>query len=367
MALYIGLMSGTSVDGIDAILVDFTKDAKPRIIATKVEPWTDDESNQINKLCIKGDNEIHRAGIVGNMYALKCASLVKDILTGTGLKAADITAIASHGQTIRHEPNNGFSVQIGNHARLAALTGINVVCDFRSMDLACGGQGAPLVPAFHSEICAVPDRNRFIVNIGGIANVTALIPGKPIIGFDTGPGNTLLDLLARSTINKKCDVNGTISSSGNINQGMVNIFLNDPYFEQKPPKSTGRELFNGAFLNKCQTMNLISVADRFATIAEVTALSIVNGINSLGAKGEIFICGGGVHNNHLMHRIEYHAKKSGHSLVAPISALGIDPDFLEAFAFAWLGYKFMNHECLDLHCITGAKIPSILGCFYPHP
>ncbi len=367
MALYIGLMSGTSVDSIDAALVDFTPEHAPQLIAVANGEWSDAEKALINQLCAPDANELHNAGIVGTVYAKKCAELVKKLLHATHVQPAEIEAIGSHGQTVRHEPQLGFSVQLGNHALLAALTGIDVVCDFRAMDLACGGQGAPLVPAFHKEICAAPFKTRYIVNIGGIANVTALIPNKPIIGFDTGPGNTLLDLLARTTLDKSCDYNGELARQGQTNLNIVNLYLQDPYFAQMPPKSTGRELFNSTFIDRCQIFHTMELADRFATLTELTACSIVAGINILQAKGEIYICGGGVHNNFLMERINFHAMQAGHRLVAPITALGINPDYLEAFAFAWLAYKYKRQEALDLRAITGALIPSILGCCYPHP
>ncbi len=367
MGLFIGLMSGTSIDGIDAVLVDFKDNGTSQIIATCGVNWTPQEKDMFNSLCQPGSNEIHRAGLAGNIYAEKAGELINNLLKISPFSAEDIEAIGSHGQTIRHEPDEGFTVQIGNHAKLAALTNIDVVCDFRSMDIACGGEGAPLVPAFHKEICAIPNRTRFIVNIGGIANVTALIPNKHVFGFDTGPGNTLMDNVAQRFLNQPCDKGGEVASKGDIKHDIVNYYLQDPYFSKQPPKSTGRELFNKDFLNRCQRFNLLSVEDKLATATELTAVSIINGINSLGPRGEIYICGGGLHNNFLMSRLEHYANLSNHTCLKSIESIGVDPDYLEAYAFAWLAYKFKRHSPIDMSWVTGAKRPSILGCLYPHP
>lgn len=367
MSLFIGLMSGTSIDGIDAVLADFDQANGPKIIATCEMPWTREEHRTLNALCTPGADEIHRSGLAANLYADKAATLVNKMLAASPYKAYEIEAIASHGQTIRHEPNNGFSVQISNHARLAALTGIDVICDFRSMDLACGGQGAPLVPAFHSEICSHPTQTRYIVNIGGIANVTALIPGHHVFGFDTGPGNTLMDFLAERLLNQSCDANGDTAARGEIKESIVNFYLEEPYFKLQPPKSTGRELFNQGFLNRCQRFTFLSPEDKLATITELTAISIIRGIKSIGIPGDIYVCGGGLHNSYLMSRLKHHAELCSLGQVRSIAALGIDPDFLEALAFAWLGYKFKRHEALDMSWVTGAKRKAVLGCLYPHP
>ncbi len=358
-------MSGTSIDGIDAVLADFSNNEPPRLIATAERKWSDADKNLFNSLCSSGDNEIHRAGIAGNRYAEAAAEVVTTLLKNSNYTSSDIVAIASHGQTIRHEPENGFSVQIGNHALLAAKTGIDVICDFRSADLALGGQGAPLVPAFHKEILGSKEQSRFIVNIGGIANVTALIPNKPVIGFDTGPGNTLIDLLARTLLGKPNDPDGVTATRGKINDGILGLFLSENYFRLPPPKSTGRELFNSSFLNRCPFLHTLPVEDRFATITELTAITIINGINALGVRGEIYVCGGGSHNKYLIKRIEELAKQTGHSKVGTIDSLGVDPDFLEAFAFAWMGAKFVNREPLNMTGVTGASKPAILGCLYP--
>ena len=367
MALYIGLMSGTSADAIDVALVDFQKGGRIRLVAALEKKWSEEDRKAINALCTPGENEIHRAGMFGCRYAQAAAEGIRELLIRQKLTPEDITAIASHGQTVRHEPENGFSVQLDNHALLAALTGIDVTCDFRSMDLALGGQGAPLVPAFHQEICASPDTPRYIVNIGGISNVSVLIPGRNVSGFDTGPGNTMIDLLARKYLNQPSDFSGEHASSGTVSAEALEELLDEPYFKAEPPKSTGRELFNGDYLNRSSILQNLCPDDMLATVTELTAVTIVQGIDLFGEKGEIYVCGGGCHNSHLMERIAFHAGRSGHLKVAGIREIGVDPDYLEAMAFAWLGYKFINREKIDMTGITGSSEPEIMGALYPAP
>ena len=367
MALFIGLMSGTSADGIDVVLVDFTKNKPFQIIATYMEPWTKADQDLINNLCSAKTTDLRNIGLLGNTYAQTAARAINKLLKAVNIGAERVTAIASRGKTIRHEPHLGYSMQIANNALLATLTKIDVVADFRSMDIALGGQGAPVVPIFHNEILRSPNSNRFIVNIGGISNVSALIPNHDVIGFDTGPGNTMLDLMARNLLGQPHDTNGDVARKGKIHYEVIDVFLKEPYFELKPPKSTGRELFNGDFLNRCQFFQTFSIEDKFATITELTALTIIDGINALQYRGEIFLCGGGIHNTFLVERIKEHAITKGHRYVGLINELGVDPDYIEALAFAWLGYKFVNAEKIDMKNVTGASKPAIYGCLYPHP
>ena len=367
MALYIGLMSGTSADAIDVALADFSREHGIRQVASLEKKWTEEDRKVINSLCVSGNDEIHRAGLFGCRYARMAAEGIEELLRRNHLSPKDIRAIASHGQTVRHEPQNAFSVQLGNHALLAALTGIDVTCDFRAMDLALNGQGAPLVPAFHREVCASPDVPRYIVNIGGISNVSVLIPGHPVVGFDTGPGNTMIDLMARTYLNASSDFDGACAAAGNVDIGILEELLNEPYFEKEPPKSTGRELFNADYLKRSPKLADLSLNDRFATVTELTAVTVINGINRFGEKGEIYVCGGGCHNGHLMRRLASHAAESGHLKLACTSEIGVDPDYLEAVAFAWLGYKFINGESVDMTGITGASRACIMGALYPAP
>lgn len=366
MAYYIGLMSGTSIDGIDCVLADFSENRKPEYLAGVALDWSPEDRRMFGSLTSPGNDEIHRAGIAGCRYAEKAAEAIHTLLEKNGLAPDDIVAVASHGQTIRHEPENGFTVQIGNHALLAALSGIDVVADFRSADIALGGQGAPLVPAFHQEILSSENSNRFIINIGGISNVTALIPGRKTSGYDLGPGNTLSDLLAEKLFNIPCDRDGILASEGTVNENALRCFLQNPYFSARPPKSTGRELFNEGFLLKFPGFETLSPRDQMATVCELTARSIAEGLDFLEAKGDIYICGGGCHNSYLMKRISALARTHGHGRVATVQELGIDPDFLEGFAFAWLGYCFMKRIPVNMTCITGSRRPVIMGCLYPH-
>jgi len=366
MAYYIGLMSGTSIDGIDCVLADFSENRKPEYLSGVALDWSPEERRMFGSLTSPGNDEIHRAGIAGCRYAEKAAQAIQLLLEKNGLSPEAITAVASHGQTIRHEPENGFTVQIGNHALLAALSGIDVVADFRSADIALGGQGAPLVPAFHQEILGSEKEKRFIVNIGGISNVTALIPGRKTSGYDLGPGNTLSDLLAEKLFNIPCDRDGLLASAGTVNEDALRCFLQDPYFRVRPPKSTGRELFNEDFLMKFPGFEIMPPRDQLATACELTARSIVEGLDFLEAKGSVYVCGGGCHNSHLMKRIGVLARDRGHAMVATVKDLGIDPDFLEGFAFAWLGYRFMKRIPVNMTCITGSRHPVIMGCLYPH-
>lgn len=367
MALYMGLMSGTSADGLDLVLADFRADAPVKIVAAGETPWTPADRKLINALCVPGDDEIRRARLFGNRYAEAAAGAVLGMLRENGLRPADVRAVASHGQTVRHEPALGFTVQLGNHALLAALTGIDVVCDFRAADITLGGQGAPLVPAFHREILGDPAVPRFIVNVGGIANVTALIPGRETTGFDTGPGNTLMDLTAAAAFGEPSDLNGRRAAAGRVSAEALRELADDPYFAKAPPKSTGRELFNAGYLAARPAFARLAPEDKLATLAEFTALTVIAGVDLFGIPGEIYVCGGGCRNAFLMARLGARAAASGHRRLASVSALGVDPDFLEALAFAWLGYKFVNREPVDLRPVTGASRPAVLGALYPRP
>ena len=367
MTFYIGLMSGTSIDGIDCVLADFKEDGKPEYVSGLEMPWSPEDRRMFSALTAPGPDEIHRAGIAGCRYAERAAEAVKALLAKNSLSPGDIRAVASHGQTIRHEPEHGFTAQIGNHALLAALTGIDVVADFRSADIALGGQGAPLVPAFHQEILGSAEDTRFIINIGGISNVTALIPGRRVTGYDLGPGNTLMDLLALKLFNAPCDRDGLWASQGRVNEAALSLFTEDPFFKATPPKSTGRELFNEQFLMRFPGFETLPPRDQLATACELTARSIADGLNYLEEKGDIYICGGGCHNAYLIERIRELALKRGHRKVTTVSDLGIDPDFLEGFAFAWLGYRFIMRQPVNMTSVTGSRAPAVMGCLYPRP
>src|SRR5579883_552825 len=360
--LYIGLMSGTSADGIDAALVDFSQPT-PTMVATYYMPYPAALREQILALCVQGEDEIQRMGELDVLLGKTFAQAARSLLQQQSLSSADIKAIGSHGQTVRHAPQR-FTLQIGDPNTIAAETGITTIADFRRKDMAYGGQGAPLVPAFHHHLFARQQLPPLIVNIGGIANVTVL--SSPIIGFDTGPGNVLMDAWIQLHHQKTHDAQGTWAAQGKIQPALLAQLLSDPYFTLPPPKSTGREYFHLTWLQKY----LSALPKKFlpedvqATLAELTACSILKAIQSYRLEGEIVICGGGAHNAYLMQRMR--------TLAAPQFSVnstqkyGIDPDWVEAVAFAWLAKQTLLRQPGNLPSVTGAKKPVVLGGIY-HP
>jgi anhydro-N-acetylmuramic acid kinase len=365
--LYIGLMSGTSADGIDAALVDFSA-ATPRLLASHYTPYAPALRKQILDLCYPGENEIHRLGELDITLANIFANAIQTLLREAKILAKDIVAIGSHGQTIRHSPNHahGFTLQIGDPNTITAKTGITTVADFRRKDIALGGQGAPLVPAFHRSMFASNNIDRAIVNIGGIANVT-LLPhdaGDHIIGFDTGPGNALMDYWIHTHQNQTHDQAGAWGSCGKINQHLLENMLTEPYFTLAPPKSTGREHFNHDWLLQQleKTQEEISAVDVQATLTELTATTIATAIKQNLQQGEIFICGGGAHNTYLINRLR--ALTTPMFTVETTESVGVHPDWVEAIAFAWLAFQTMQKRTGNLPSVTGAKQAAILGGIY---
>jgi anhydro-N-acetylmuramic acid kinase len=328
--LYIGLMSGTSVDGIDAVLVDL-ENQKPNVIATHFEKMPEVLRQSILDICAPGNDEINRMGELDYLLGRQFAFTANTLLEKNNIKRENILAIGSHGQTIRHHPAKNFTLQIGDPNVIAALTGITTIGDFRRRDIAHGGQGAPLVPAFHQAIFSDKNANRVILNIGGIANVTLLPAQGNVLGFDTGPGNTLIDAWAQKHLQKRHDEKGIWASEGTIDKSLLENLLSDNYFKLTSPKSTGREYFNIAWLEKY--LSLTSPNNIQATLVELTALSIINAIDASFEKSEIFVCGGGVHNDYLMLRLKELSKQH---CINSTASLGVDPDWVEAIAFAWL-------------------------------
>lgn len=362
---YIGLMSGTSVDGIDAIIVDFTR-KQPKVAATYFQPYDQALRNQILELCKPGPNEIQRLGELDVMLGKAFANAVNHILKRSGISASYIKAIGSHGQTVRHHPHseNRFTLQIGDPNVIAAKTGITTIADFRRKDLAWGGQGAPLVPAFHNYILRSKDTNRAIVNIGGIANATLLDRSKPkqILGFDTGPGNTLCDAWIYYCQQQKHDERGNWAASGKADSELLAHLLADPYFSQTAPKSTGREHFNLEWLQQSVEQQSISTKDIQATLVELTAVSIVDAVKKHLPSGEMLICGGGVHNDFLMRRLKVVAQPE--FKVFSTQKYGIDPDWVEAMAFAWLAQQTLKRAPGNVPSVTGAETEAVLGGVY---
>jgi anhydro-N-acetylmuramic acid kinase len=353
-------MSGTSLDGIDAVLVDLSQ-AKPLQLGTSYLPFDDTLKNALLALHLPAHNELHQAQLIGNQLATMYAAAVAPLLAQAKSLNQEIKAVGCHGQTIRHCPEHGYSVQIGNAALLAELTGINVVSDFRSRDIAAGGQGAPLVPAFHDHVLRHTDIHRVIVNIGGISNLTNLPPRAVTSGFDCGPGNLLMDAWCMQHLGKPYDDNGAWAASGSVLPALLEKLLDESFFALPPPKSSGRDLFNIAWLeNKLQGNEV--AANVQATLLELTCRSIALAIQKYcsGAK-EIYLCGGGAHNQSLLNRLTALLPSSS---LATTDMLGVDGDYLEAIAFAWLAQQALHGKPANLPQVTGAKHPCILGAIY---
>jgi anhydro-N-acetylmuramic acid kinase len=353
-------MSGTSLDGIDAVLVDLSQ-SKPLQLGTSYLPFDDTLKNALLALHLPAHNELHQAQLIGNQLATMYAAAVAPLLAQAKSSNREIKAVGCHGQTIRHCPEHGYSVQIGNAALLAELTGINVVSDFRSRDIAAGGQGAPLVPAFHDHVLRHTDIHRVIVNIGGISNLTNLPPRAVTSGFDCGPGNLLMDAWCMQHLGKPYDDNGAWAASGSVLPALLEKLLDESFFALPPPKSSGRDLFNIAWLeNKLQGNEV--AANVQATLLELTCRSIALAIQKYcsGAK-EIYLCGGGAHNQSLLNRLTALLPSSS---LATTDMLGVDGDYLEAIAFAWLAQQALHGKPANLPQVTGAKHPCILGAIY---
>ncbi len=357
---YVGLMSGTSLDGVDAVLLKFS-DGVHRIIGESFTPFDESLRAKLLTLHKPQDDEIHEAALIGNELARIYAHAVRELLDKTRTSSARVQAIGCHGQTIRHRPDAGYTIQLGNGALLAELTRNIVVCDFRTRDIAAGGEGAPLVPAFHQAMFAHPSIHRVIVNIGGIANLTDLKSGA-VQGFDTGPGNMLMDAWIQRHLGQSFDRNGAWAQGGSRIHGLVQTLLDHEFFSRNPPKSTGRELFNLGWLDK-QLSGKVNPQDVQATLLELTAVSIARDIKSCcsGVK-EIYVCGGGAANSALMSRL---AAALPGVPIETTAKLGVDPDWVEACAFAWLARQALLLQPGNIASVTGATGPRILGAIYP--
>ena len=361
LPLVIGLMSGTSLDGVDAALVDFSR-SRPRTLGTLWLPYSAAIREQALQLQTAQADEIHSAALFANQLARSYAEAVRQLLANAGVGAEQIAAVGCHGQTIRHQPAAGYSVQLNNPALLAELTGIAVVADFRSRDIAAGGQGAPLVPAFHAAVFGDPERHRVILNIGGIANLTDLNPGKPVRGFDCGPGNLLLDAWIERHKGLRYDESGQWAAQGQVLPDLLRCLLADAFFAASPPKSCGRDEFNMAWLDR-HLAGSERPEDVQATLAELTALAAEQAIGRwCGNPEELFVCGGGARNKALMARLQHRLPDCR---VASTDSLGQPADWVEAVAFAWLAWRTLNGEPGNLAEVTGARGQRILGAIYP--
>jgi anhydro-N-acetylmuramic acid kinase len=368
-ALYIGLMSGTSLDGVDGVLASFS-DQGYQFIASAFQPFPAALRSQLMTLQAASHNEIHLEALAANSLAQLYAACVHATLKHSGLPAEAVRAIGVHGQTIRHRPECGYTRQTNNPALLAELTGIDVIADFRSRDIAAGGQGAPLVPAFHQAAFGHPQETRVIANIGGIGNITVLRPatGGAVTGFDTGPGNLLLDSWISEHTGQPYDAGGAWAASGRLNDALLTAMLGDAFFSLPPPKSTGRDLFNRAWLSDIlQAFPGLPPADVQATLTALTATSMADAIARYGdGASVVYACGGGAFNTHLLDCLERRLRELGHDAqVLTTEALGVAPGHVEALAFAWLAHRHVERRQGNLSAATGARGPRILGALYP--
>ncbi len=370
--LYIGLMSGTSLDGVDGVLVDFSPQASPprplQVLAHASLPMPAELGAELLALNTSGADELHRAALAANALVRLYASVVQALLAGRA--AAHVRAIGAHGQTLRHRPGafdgTGYTVQINNGALLAELTGIDVVADFRSRDVAAGGQGAPLVPAFHRAVFAQPGRTVAVVNLGGIGNLTALGADGRTLGFDSGPGNALMDHWCRRHTGEAFDRDGAWAAGGRVLPALLDALRAEPYFRLPPPKSTGRDLFNPAWLDARLSAlpgEPPAPRDVQATLAELTATTCADAVQAHAADAEtVLLCGGGAFSGHLRRRIAALLPGRG---VRTTDEAGLGAHQVEAAAFAWLAKAFVERQPGNLVAATGASGPRILGALYP--
>ena len=367
MQLFIGIMSGTSLDGIDVALTSFdgltAKNTGCQLIATHFLPYPAALKLEILTLHEASHNELESSSIIGNRLAMLYADAVNALLKSAQKKASEISAIGCHGQTIRHRPELGFTLQIGNNALLAELTGISVVGDFRSRDIAAGGQGAPLVPAFHQAVFGSNQVNRALINIGGIANITFLGKDGTVLGFDSGPGNMLIDSWTKLKLGKDYDADGAWAATGVVLDALLSNMLAEPYFEMPPPKSTGRDLFNDHWLKQHQLYPHLRPQDVAHTLVALTAHSIVEALNKCGGVDEVYLCGGGAHNRLLREELQ---ALLGDKKVLTTEKLGIGVDWLEAAAFAWLAKQTIEKKPRNLPAVTGASGLRVLGAIFPN-
>ncbi|NNL11258.1 MAG: anhydro-N-acetylmuramic acid kinase [Pseudomonadales bacterium] len=366
--LYIGLMSGTSVDGIDAALVDFSEN-KLQLIDSHYEPIRDHVREQVSALCTPGDNEIDRLGALDIELGELFAQAVNALLEKAGVNASQVQAIGSHGQTIRHRPPqadaaSGFTLQIGDPNYIASNTGIPTVADFRRRDMAEGGQGAPFGPAFHRAMAPRDAATTAFLNLGGIANLTLLHNKAIVCGMDTGPANGLMDAWINQQLGERYDINGDWAKRGQANPALLAQLQTHPFFNLSLPKSTGRETFSATWLN--DQLNLFETplepVDVQATLLQLSVQTIYESVKSLPRQPNvIYVCGGGASNAFLMQSL---ARSLEGIRVATTAELNIHPDWVEACAFAWLARERILKRPVDLTAVTGANVATILGAVY---
>lgn len=362
--LFIGLMSGTSQDAVDGVLAEFCAGQPPRLIASLSMPLCPQLRSELDLLQSPGGGKLDRALQLHHEIGCHFADCALGLLAAAGVPAGAVRAIGSHGQTVRHAPNgpSPHSLQIGNPALIAARTGIATVADFRSSDIAAGGQGAPLAPAFHQAAFGA-QRDQAVLNLGGMANISLLDGGDGrVAGWDVGPGNVMLDAWAQRHLQQAYDADGRFAAAGAVDRKLLDALLAHPYLALPPPKSTGREDFNLPWLDGLLTaFPAIAAPAVQATLAEFTAASVGLALANQPTVNELLVCGGGVRNPDLMRRI---AARLPNIDVASTSRAGVDPQWVEALAFAWLAYQRIHEQAIDLRGVTGSRRPVILGCVY---
>jgi anhydro-N-acetylmuramic acid kinase len=357
---YVGLMSGTSLDGIDAVLADLSIE-RPRLVGRCYRAFAPQLRAELFALNRSAGDELRRAALAANALAREYASVVNLLLRECSITAQTVRAVGCHGQTVRHQPADGYTIQLVNGSLLAELTGIKVICDFRSRDVAAGGEGAPLVPAFHRAVFASADKHRVIVNIGGIANLTDLPPAGAVTGFDCGPGNLLLDHWAQQHLGQPFDRDGAWARTGRQIPDLLARLLADDYFRRVPPKSTGRDAFDRDWLTQ-RLSGAYAPADVQATLLALTASCIADAIEKFCTSAqEVYVCGGGARNVALCASLAQHLAPRS---VAATDLLGVDAEVVEALAFAWLARQTLRSKPGNLPSVTGAHGPRVLGAIY---
>ena len=362
-------MSGTSLDGVDGVLIDFSGHPLTVLVHSSA-PLSPALRQELLALNSAGPNELHRAALAANALVRVYAQVVGTLLAKSGISKAQVTAIGAHGQTVRHRPQvfdgTGYTLQLNNPALLAELTGIDVVADFRNRDVAAGGQGAPLVPAFHQSAFGRPGETVAALNIGGISNLTVLGPlqAEDVLGFDCGPGNVLMDAWCQQHRGQAFDADGAWAAQGQVQGDLLKTLLEEPYFDQSAPKSTGRDLFNPTWLSgKLEKFTSLAPVDVQATLTELTASACATSVKRYGIESKtLIVCGGGVFNGHLMARLQAHLPSLQ---VNSSQAHRLPPSQVEAAAFAWLARKTVLRETSSLEKVTGARGARVLGAIYP--
>ena len=365
-SVYIGTMSGTSMDGLDIVAVSFKNNESPQILAQRQVNYPEDLRHQLQCMAVDMDATVSQMSQLDTRLGQFYAEQINHFISDYQLLKNDIMAVGSHGQTIRHsiQSRYPFSLQIGDPNIIAALTNLVVVADFRRRDLALGGEGAPLAPAFHNYAFRSRDCNRVIINIGGIANITCLPsnPAEPIAGFDTGPGNTLMDYLSQQVLGANFDENGDFARTGQVlTDQLQTIIQQEPFFHRDSPKSTGTDYFSPQWLKRTGLLD-VNPADAMATLVELDCLTVSEAINSLPLDiHECYVCGGGAQNLYLMQRLACHL---GDRKLETTATLGLDPDWVEAVAFAWLARQTLRQQPGNLPSVTNAEKFTILGAVY---